>query len=66
MRTIEQLKDQIRALSPEEMAELRDWFLEHDWAAWDAQLERDVQHGRLDAFAEEARREDAAGKTSPL
>ena len=66
MRKIENIAQQVQALSSEELAQFRAWFLEFDWAAWDHQMERDVQAGRLDALAEKALRDYAAGKTTPL
>jgi hypothetical protein len=66
MSKVEKIEQEVQALSPTELAEFRAWFLEYDWAAWDRQLERDVQAGRLDAFAEKALRDHAAGKTTPL
>jgi hypothetical protein len=66
MRKVEKIEQDVRALSPDELAEFRAWFLEHDWAAWDRQLEQDVQSGRLDALAEKALRDHAAGKTTRL
>ena len=66
MRKVEKIEQDVQALSPDELAEFRAWFLEHDWAAWDRQLERDVQNGRLDALAEKALRDHAAGKTTRL
>ena len=66
MGKIEQLEQQIQALSPEELARFREWFLEFDWAAWDRKLERDVKAGKLDALAQKALQEHAAGKTKPL
>jgi hypothetical protein len=63
---VDELKEQVRALSEDELAELRDWLLDEDWKAWDAQLERDDQAGRLDALAEAALRAHADGKTTPL
>jgi hypothetical protein len=63
IETIEQL---VQALSAEEFARFRTWFLEFDWAAWDRQLEADVRAGRLDALAEQALRDHATGKTKPL
>ena len=66
MGKIEQLEQQIQALSPEELARFREWFLEFDWAAWDRQLERDVKGGKLDGLAQKALQEHAAGKTKPL
>ena len=66
MRKVEDIERQIRELSREEYAELREWFLEQDWRAWDAQLEADVRTGKLDALAEAARRAHAEGKTRKL
>jgi hypothetical protein len=56
MDKIEKIEQEIEALSPAELAQFRAWFLEYDWAAWDVQLERDVQGGRLDDLAEKALR----------
>ena len=66
MGKVERIERDVQALSPEELAEFRAWFLEFDWAAWDRQVERDVQAGRLDDLAEKALRDHAAGKTTPL
>ena len=66
MGKVEKIEDEVQALSPAELAQFRVWFLEYDWAAWDQQLERDVQAGRLDDLAEKALREHAAGKTISL
>jgi hypothetical protein len=63
--TVDEIKEQVLALSAEDQADLRDWLLELDWDRWDEQLERDVRNGKLDALAEEARREHADGKTTP-
>ncbi len=61
MGRVESLQQQIQELSAEELAELRDWILELDWKLWDAQLDQDVQAGRLDALADAALRDHAAG-----
>jgi hypothetical protein len=66
MGKVEKIEDEVQALSPAELAQFRAWFLEYDWAAWDQQLERDVQAGRLDDLADKALREHAADKTTPL
>ena len=66
MSKIDELEQKVQALSPEELAQFREWFVEFDWAAWDKQLERDVRAGKLDALAEKALRDHAAGKTKPL
>ena len=56
MDKIERIEQEVQALSPAELAQFRAWFLEYDWAAWDRQLERDVQAGRLDDLGEKALR----------
>ena len=66
MGKIEKIEQEVQALSPEELAQFRAWFLEYDWAAWDRQIERDSQEGRLDDLAAKALRDHAAGKTTPL
>lgn len=54
MRKIEEIEAQIQRLSREEFAELREWFLEQDWQAWDAQIEADAATGKLDSMVAEA------------
>jgi hypothetical protein len=66
MGKVEKIEQEVQTLSPAELAQFRVWFLEFDWAAWDDQLERDVRAGKLDALAEKALRDHAAGKTTPL
>ena len=66
MGKVEKLEQQVQALSPEELDQFRRWFLEFDWAMWDAQLERDARAGKLDVAAQKALREHAARKTTPL
>jgi hypothetical protein len=66
MGNVERIEQDIQALSPEELAQFRAWFLAYDWAAWDRQLERDVQAGKLDKLADRALRDHNTGKTKPL
>jgi hypothetical protein len=66
MGKVERIEEDVLALSPEELAQFRAWFLEHDWAAWDRQFEGDVRAGRFDDLARKALRDHAAGKTTPL
>jgi hypothetical protein len=66
MTKVHALEKRISALSAEELAEFRQWFAEFDPAAWDRQLERDVKAGKLDALADEALRDHAAGKSTEL
>lgn len=66
MRKIEEIEEQIQRLSQEEFAELREWFLEQDWKAWDAQIEADGRAGKLDHLVSEAKAEYAAGRARKL
>ena len=66
MDKVEHIEQQIQALSAEELAEFRAWFVEHDWMAWDRQLERDAGSGKFDALGEKALRDHASGKTTRL
>ena len=66
MRKLEEIERQISELPREEFAKLRDWFMEEDAKAWDAQIEADVRAGKLDEFGNAARRAHAEGKTTKL
>lgn len=66
MGDVEKIEQDVQALSLEELAQFRAWFLEYDWAAWDRQLERDIQAGKLDRLADMALRDHTAGKSKPL
>jgi hypothetical protein len=66
MSKVEQIEQDIQSLTERELAQFRIWFAEFDWANWDRQLDRDVAAGKLDALAEKALEDHAAGKTSAL
>ena len=66
MSRVEILEREIKALSPEEFAELRQWLTEFDAQVWDRQFEMDVNSGKLNALAEKALRAHAAGETTKL
>ncbi len=62
MNKIEKIGHEIRELSPAELAAFRKWFHDFDAEAWDRQIEKDVQAGKLDALAEAARQDFADGR----
>ena len=66
MTRVESLEREVEKLSPQELAAFRTWFIEHDWQAWDRQLEEDVAAGRLDRFGAEALAELERGETKEL
>jgi hypothetical protein len=66
MRKLEEIERQIFELPREEFAKLRNWFMEQDANAWDAQIEADVRAGKLDKISDAARRAHAERKTTKL
>lgn len=66
MTKLEQIENSVSALSDEELKAFAEWFAELQWQRWDRQFEANVKAGRLDRFAEEARADIRAGRTSPL
>jgi len=66
MGKVENIEQQVQALSPEEFAHFRAWFLEFDWTACDRQIEQDARDGKLEGLAQKALRDHMAGKTKPL
>jgi hypothetical protein len=66
MGKVENLEEQVRDLSPEELARFREWFVQFDAEAWDRQFEADARAGKLDALAERALRAHAAGQSTEL
>jgi len=51
---------------PEELSELRNWFVEFDSDAWDEDIEADPAAGKLDALAAEALAEYETGKAKEI
>ena len=41
-------EDEIRNMSPDELARFRKWFLEFDSKQWDEEIEQDAKVGNLD------------------
>lgn len=66
MTKVELLEAEIEKLSAKEFAELRDFVLEKDWAAWDRQIEEDARSGKLDGLFRKAKADHRAGKSTEL
>ena len=66
MSRVERIEGEIKELSPEELAALREWFAQFDAERWDQQLESDVEAGKLDGMAERALRDHEAGRSTKL
>lgn len=54
MTALENAAKIVAQLSPEELAQFRQWFAEFDGDAWDAQIEANAAAGKLDSLAQEA------------
>ena len=66
MRKIEHIEQQIQELTAGEFKELREWIMERDWNAWDAQIEADANSGKLDKLIAEAQAEYSSGPAREL
>jgi hypothetical protein len=66
MTTIAEIEAAILKLPKEDLRRLAEWFHELDQAAWDQQIERDAQAGKLDRLAEQALNDHRSGKTNVL
>lgn len=66
MTRLEAIEEQIGALSPEELAELREWLLEREAEQWDREIERDAASGKLDQLFEKSLSDHRAGKSREI
>ena len=66
MSTVAEIQAEIEKLSHAEQRQLAQWFAEIQAGAWDAQIEEDIQAGRLDHLIAQAEADIAAGRTKPL
>ncbi|HVS31906.1 MAG TPA: hypothetical protein VMS98_10650 [Thermoanaerobaculia bacterium] len=66
MTKLEALEEEIKKLSPEELAQLRDWLLERDAEEWDREIERDAASGKLDKLFEKSVADHRAGKSRKI
>jgi hypothetical protein len=66
MTKLEKIKQQIQTLDPKDVWTLSAWLGEYTNELWDRQMEADVEAGKFDKLAEEARKDHAEGKTRSL
>ena len=66
MSKVENIEQEVKALTPTELAAFRKWFLEFDAQVWDRQIDEDIRKGKLDKLAEEALAAHRAGKSKEL
>jgi hypothetical protein len=66
MGDLSKIKESVEQLAPQELAEFRTWFVDHDAKSWDDQIARDLADGKLDDLIAQARADRAAGKARDL
>jgi len=66
MTRLEALEEEIKKLSPEEVAKLRDWLLERDAEEWDREIEHDAASGKLDKLFANSIADHRASKSRKL
>lgn len=64
--SLREIKDAVSSLSQEQLDEFRSWYERFDAQMWDRRIERDAKDGRLDAIADAALADHAAGKSKRL
>ena len=66
MSEVEELEARIIKLPRQDLAKLRDWFLQLDDELWDQQIAEDVKAGKFQGLIDKARGELAEGKAREL
>lgn len=66
MKRLQDIKQAVTELSPEEFEAFRAWFAEFDADNWDRQIEADVAAGRLDELCDRALQQYRNGECSDL
>jgi len=63
---VKEIESAIAELPPSEVAKLAAWFEKFHAELWDAQIEQDLNAGRLDSLLKEAAQDLDAGRCEPL
>lgn len=66
MSRVEAIEQEVQQLSPQELADFREWFAHYDADAWDRKLEADIEAGKLDELAERALADHKSGRSREL
>jgi len=64
--SIQEIEAAIMRLPANDLARLTAWLDAYNAAAWDKQIEADLEAGRLDTLLDEVDREVAAGAARPM
>ena len=66
MSEVEELEARVRSLTPERLAQFRDWFHEFENEMWDRQIEADAKAGKFASLIQNARKEFSQGKAREI
>ena len=66
MTKIESIEKEIELLNRDELTALQRWFIEHDSAAWDREIQTDIESGKLERLADAALDAYASGESREL
>jgi len=66
MSRTEQIVEQVKSLSADELKDFRDWFARYDADVWDQQIEVDAKNGKLISLSERAVNDHEAGRSTEL
>ena len=64
--SLREIKDAVSSLDHDQLSEFRAWYERFEAEKWDRRIERDAKAGRLDAIADAALADHAAGKSRGL
>ena len=66
MTKVESIEKEIESLNRDELTALRRWFFEYDSAAWDREIQTDIESGKLERLADAALDAHTSGKSREL
>ncbi len=66
MSRVEQVENQVKDLSHDELMAFRDWFAQFDAEVWDRQIEADAKSGALSKLADRALQDHNADRSTVL
>jgi hypothetical protein len=64
--SVKEIESAVEGLTPQQLAEFREWFARFDAEQWDKQFDEDVAAGRLDKLAEQAIADLEEGRCTDL
>jgi hypothetical protein len=66
MNTAKEIEEAVANLPKSELKVFRSWFSEFDAKNWDAQIEQDIDSGKLNEIGEKALKDHESGETKEM